>query len=183
MQEMKENMKTKGSYKKLNKQIEDEINAIKENNIDMKHKKNMKRTLQSEPPDTNLVSITKEQKCIMATDGETCDEMNDDDLHGGLVRSPEVIDQDTRQYIIQHMNIDIVQSQNDPTLVADDREVNDCTLIYTICDVWSEEINPDASIDCDVCKQSMHYRCENLPDNYRAVEHWIYRKPYQSNPT
>jgi len=169
MQEIKENMKTKGSYKKLNKQIEDQINAIKENNIDMKHKKKMKRTLQAEPPDTNLVSITNEQICIMAIDGGTCDAMKDDDLHGGWVRSPEVIDQDARQHI-QHMNIDIVQSQNELALVADDREVNNCTLIYTICEVCSEEINSDASIDCDVCKQSMHYRCENLPDNYNEEQ-------------
>jgi len=161
--EIKERMKTRGNYRDLNKQIEEQINMLKtsnyEGNKESKQRNNGLKALcnemsnqHDENTDITTLAITNSRP--------HCNRNEDEDLQG-WIRPIELMD-NNEGHDSQNLEERIIDmEQND--IHVDSREIdfND-TLAYITCGLCDQPIQPDLSIDCTICNQSMHYTCENM---------------------
>ncbi|CAG2230644.1 unnamed protein product [Mytilus edulis] len=137
IEDIKERMKSRGNYKIYNKQIEEQINIIKRNEVDIEIRGTVNEsfTTNNQPKinHINRIQVSKGTECIQNTDTE----------------------------LLSNWNRAIEWSEDETTPSQDTSTVNMST-IHNYCAICNQTAQPETSIDCIACSQLFHYACENI---------------------
>ena len=152
-------MKTRGNYKKFNKQIEEQINNLQQKFMSRKSYMDRKTTpgqIQTSTKDKPTTDIINK---VLPSSTKYNDE--DEDLHGGWIRPLEWTDRDDTH--IDQTQTPTVRDEMEASYEKDrTKNETDDTVIYTICTICDQISRPETAIDCIVCKGTMHQECEML---------------------